>query len=508
MLTDFSFANYRAFRRGQIYIKPLTIIVGANSVGKTALLQVPLLVKQSAILGDSKFRGALRVHGRDVSFGQPRQLFHNLNTSTDLELEYGFRSAKLLRDISDEMVDDLASTIIGYCEYALFVATQVKPTTKLDPHVFKQVTIAKDIIEKFVQTEPRSVKQKDVSWFTSLHSVIEPVVFLIKTLSNDNNTDFIISPHVSTKNQRISITQRILISQRILQSPISSISEVDLRRIIIYCVALRQLESEEFSVRFSFGLTKSVDQADQGGTLFVKSVSAKNRGNIIFGLTLSETQVLAVQSQLIDEKHVDNRHSDLTKSINFGASIFGLFDGLVANRNISSSTNIIRNVIAYCIRELQQNVTGTLIEHIGPLRAYPKRFYFLDQNYSAQSGELVVEKLREDKDLVRRVNFWLKTFRITISVSQLVEIISRLSVRNESASFDLDITDVGFGISQFLPILVEGLLAPPQRTLIIEQPEIHLHPKMQAELADFFIDIANIKKKNRQRRRISLTTGR
>lgn len=41
---------------------------------------------------------------------------------------------------------------------------------------------------------------------------------------------------------------------------------------------------------------------------------------------------------------------------------------------------------------------------------------------------------------------------------------------------------------------MEGLLAPAQRILIIEQPEIHLHPKMQAELADFLIDVANIKK--------------
>ncbi|MFM7922421.1 MAG: AAA family ATPase, partial [Planctomycetaceae bacterium] len=51
--------------------------------------------------------------------------------------------------------------------------------------------------------------------------------------------------------------------------------------------------------------------------------------------------------------------------------------------------------------------------------------------------------------------------------------------------------DVGFGISQLLPILVEGRVAERQ-TLCVEQPEIHLHPRLQARLADFFIQSAGL----------------
>jgi len=50
--------------------------------------------------------------------------------------------------------------------------------------------------------------------------------------------------------------------------------------------------------------------------------------------------------------------------------------------------------------------------------------------------------------------------------------------------------DVGFGVSQVLPILVEGLKIETGSTLILEQPEIHLHPKMQMDIADFLIAIA------------------
>jgi predicted ATPase len=53
-----------------------------------------------------------------------------------------------------------------------------------------------------------------------------------------------------------------------------------------------------------------------------------------------------------------------------------------------------------------------------------------------------------------------------------------------------DLTHVGVGVSQVLPILVSCLLATTDATLIFEQPEIHLHPRVQTLLGDFFLSIA------------------
>jgi predicted ATPase len=52
------------------------------------------------------------------------------------------------------------------------------------------------------------------------------------------------------------------------------------------------------------------------------------------------------------------------------------------------------------------------------------------------------------------------------------------------------IPQLGTGVSQVLPILTICLSAPLGSTIIIEQPELHLHPKMQSKLADFFIAMA------------------
>jgi predicted ATPase len=57
------------------------------------------------------------------------------------------------------------------------------------------------------------------------------------------------------------------------------------------------------------------------------------------------------------------------------------------------------------------------------------------------------------------------------------------SIKKESD----DLTNVGVGVSQVLPIVLACLLASEESTIIIEQPELHLHPAMQTKLTDFFI---------------------
>lgn len=66
-----------------------------------------------------------------------------------------------------------------------------------------------------------------------------------------------------------------------------------------------------------------------------------------------------------------------------------------------------------------------------------------------------------------------------------------VKVRTKGSRDWVDLPDVGFGVSQVLPVLVQCFYAPHGSIIIMEQPEIHLHPSAQSALADVMIDVIN-----------------
>lgn len=74
-----------------------------------------------------------------------------------------------------------------------------------------------------------------------------------------------------------------------------------------------------------------------------------------------------------------------------------------------------------------------------------------------------------------------------------------VKVRSRGSEDFVDLPDVGFGVSQVLPVLVQCFYAPANSIIIMEQPEIHLHPSAQAALADVMIDVINSKENGKDR---------
>ena len=66
-----------------------------------------------------------------------------------------------------------------------------------------------------------------------------------------------------------------------------------------------------------------------------------------------------------------------------------------------------------------------------------------------------------------------------------------VKLRTRGSKDWVDLPDVGFGISQVLPVLVQCFYAPQGSSILMEQPEIHLHPNAQSALADVMIDVVN-----------------
>ncbi|MCP4574699.1 MAG: DUF3696 domain-containing protein [Deltaproteobacteria bacterium] len=74
-----------------------------------------------------------------------------------------------------------------------------------------------------------------------------------------------------------------------------------------------------------------------------------------------------------------------------------------------------------------------------------------------------------------------------------------VNVRTKGSKDWVDLPDVGFGVSQVLPVLVQCFYAPTGSIILMEQPEIHLHPSAQSALADVMIDVINSRENGKDR---------
>jgi predicted ATPase len=148
------------------------------------------------------------------------------------------------------------------------------------------------------------------------------------------------------------------------------------------------------------------------------------------------------------------------------------------------------------------------IQYLGPLRTYPERSYVWSgevPEHVGWRGERAIEAMLAASDrsissgYKRRVRpfqaviaHWLQ--RIGLLDSFEVRAIAQhrkeyeVIVKTRGAAQDVNLPDVGFGVSQVMPVVVQCFYAPPRTTILLEQPEIHLHPRVQSELADLFIE--------------------
>lgn len=136
---------------------------------------------------------------------------------------------------------------------------------------------------------------------------------------------------------------------------------------------------------------------------------------------------------------------------------------------------------------------------LGPLRSAPQRVYDrADTTSKPGDGKHVAIYLFDHTSVVEQVNDWLDRLEVpyTLDVvrvsagnaaANLVGDLVAISLTDRRSGVNVTPADVGFGVSQVLPIVVE-MLARRGSVITVEQPETHLHPRLQAKLADLFID--------------------
>ena len=151
------------------------------------------------------------------------------------------------------------------------------------------------------------------------------------------------------------------------------------------------------------------------------------------------------------------------------------------------------------------------ISYLGPLRTKPDRLYSwarTEPESVGYAGENTIAAILAAR--TRKIGLGPKRFTksfeeiIAVKLKELGLIeefkVNPLSehrqeyevkVRSRGSVDWVDLPDVGFGVSQVLPVLVQCFYAAPNSIIVMEQPEIHLHPAAQSNLADVMIDVVN-----------------
>jgi len=402
MISKISLENFKAFKKLEDFeLKPITILCGINSCGKTSIIQSILLLKQTI---ESQKRNILLLNSKYVKLGTFENIIFNKDKKQTIQINFEF-------------------------------SVNLKELGKRRPYIF--------IIRNLITQE----------YFKALRDANENLKFEfllgIKIKDEIDDSKFTYLKPIMIDHLRIFTKDKIIKEKEYRGS----------------CINLQFVKKDHYKLVFRNLVSNYRDKKMESGEQLIK---------------------------------VDG---------------FSQFYPIIQDREEEVPINIFGN-IDFILNEIFRNY-----RFIGPLREEPSRRYiyedevleigikgenaaylFLNEKEKKLSDHFFYNLEKDNFELVKKINLEQAVYRYlevlgikNFEVSPQKEIIY-MYMKSNSAPISVNFADSGFGNSQIFPIILEGLRMERGDTLILEQPEIHLHPKMQMQMADFFVALAKSNK--------------
>jgi hypothetical protein len=491
--------NFKAFGPTQrIPIRPLTLIFGPNSAGKSSFLH-GLLYAHEALTSDEPNNLDVkrpRLGGDSVDLGGFRQLIHKKNIAHRVEWGVELDTA--------ELQGRLAELLAPVKTVSVIVTIGLEELEVADPHQLplEGPDVGKQVVVTIPSYEPGNRNQK-----------------ITVTLG----------PRVET--YRIEVDSTVLLRASVKRRGEEwrmGVDELDTEHPVIHNVVRAIVEATTTAASFNPEDTQAVQDAiDQ----LVTDLSLAPGPLLPTGVQRSGgPQAEGGQPALFPISR-GNRREDLRQAVLF-----------FLPRSLNELVRELADVIGRRLRSLR---------YLGPLRSYPPRHLafaqYHDPNWQAGGGfawdrvrtspeireatnkwlgsafmktpyQLLVRNLYADDDLYDPLWSTLENVELDTEVDydrdgpqgsypiikdfdrevgSFYEHLRRANIESVQDLVLVDVNrktvvshrDIGIGVSQVLPVLVSAFAAE-QETVAIEQPEIHLHPGLQAELGDVFVNAA------------------
>lgn len=542
MITKWKVFNFKSIREEiELDLGPLTIFAGANSSGKSTFVQSILLVAQTLAhkVGSRSvvLNGALTSLGQfdDLKsnggepdqitikctcqplpdqdavtsrFGARRAIYYgprsNQLQEIDCEISFDADPSNSRRDLfqiqprlfatqlscvsrDKDNIDQKAYVLIHHSIKAISEIEGTDGATEFDDQLRASLDYAVKLDDDSMTEVKDAFRSAKPIGCMLRHFLPERIVYAIDTIKEDANT---ITMALQDDSRRGISLRRVLVGREIsLSKEVIAV----LRKVLEGTINFDQTFKDKYRQESLFG--------SDAETLTFRSWHERLR-SLSRDERLKVQQVLHEREDLFDRIHAAMKESTAEKPEPHD------FVSLGPPRLITEATRYLNNFFT------------SSLKYLGPLRDAPKPLYPIapaaDPHDVGLRGEHTASILEWHKNkkvrYIPSINFkapvvdqktvtrtletavidWLQYLGVASSVKSRDQgkLGHELKVGLSNSDSTHDLTHVGVGVSQVLPILVMCLLADTDSTLVFEQPELHLHPKVQTLLGDFFLSMA------------------
>ncbi len=480
MLKSWSIENFKSIvNSGELQLAPVTVLAGLNSSGKSSFLQSILMIAQT--LSSPAADRPLLPNGPLVQLGTFEHILNDrssLNTLTiGFELEGEEEKRKELSDGPGmNAVKLLAVFSVGKDEDRSFSAIE-----------------ASGIFMDHVSIDMKSNILFNNTKINAIH--YEWLVEVKKRLDADKELSEFLKNVVSEYHHMVPTSSKKNIYLGLFGTDIEHVQEC--------LISLSHFLPEQITSKFSlYERVKDVkDLIEDINRLARRTREARNMKNKKIRKDFLDIYEVALENISKEEGKILKIAEKLTE-LNDNA------EGLEVLTDIQSSPSLsfewVTRFFASKIRYLgplradpgtvqQQFAPTSELDNVGQKGEYAAVVYQANQlaqiEYYDPSSQQV-----EQVTLQEALNKWAQYLGVAshVRTEKLNGVTWQVALK-EGQQLRL-LPEVGFSVSQILPILVMGLLAPKNTLLLIEQPELHLHPRVQARLGDFFVGLAKCNK--------------
>lgn len=517
MINKWILNNFKAINREQeLHFRPLTIFTGANSSGKSTILQSILLVTQT--LQDQIESRSIVLNGWFKKFGSYSDIvFHREDEMRNIKIGFDIsdvdiysvdfmRFVRFYRDINNASCSFVISSggkkeslwpVLEELNLSSNMGTEGKEKTELRVvHNPDRSDLEKKVIEQGKRTYDENYFDYSITIkggsYPSIHHNTKKWNYIGCSLSHflPNN---IVRYTVTREYIKDKLTNYLMYDR---SSPYD-LNEVDLERLNPL------LKDRAIEIIHELRSNGKLD-------VFGNDSYVSRQTKLYKKFTIQQFYALFKKSTLNgDEKREYINH--LLKSLSELPESY-MIDMEPVNFTYAGSSFV-------------KNFFSRRIKYLGPLREEPKSLYPLEtgntpmelglkgENTAAvyeNNKKRIIEyvdpsyfengAMGDPKILSGRLSEAVAKWLVYLGVATRVTTDDRgkmgheLKIMNELGDIRQDLTHVGVGVSQVLPILVMAFLAGKGDVIILEQPELHLHPKVQTRLADFFVSMTQLGK--------------